>query len=143
MSTPNESGVVLEGYSEFMRDAHEAPARVERAMRGLFRSEASKVIARAAAYAPKRTGEMAHSTSTRVGPRSVTITWTKVYAGVQEFAKRYTRQTKSGPQTVTMHKGEPPRFVYKAWNEMDDSFGEELLDDFLHAVAETGWWEVV
>jgi hypothetical protein len=141
---PAEDRIVLEGYTAFQKDMRQAPLRVQRRMRGLFQSSAQKVISRAAVYAPKRSGEMARQTSITVGASKVTIRWKKVYAGVQEFGRVYQRRTPggAGTETVTMHKGSPPRFAYKAWNEEADEFAENFVSDFCAAVAETGWWEV-
>jgi hypothetical protein len=137
--------VDLGDWEEFVRDLHSLPRRIEQEIREPMRNEAQKVVARAATLAPRKTGALAQRTSTRltITPRywSFTIRWLAKYSGVQEWARDYQRRTANGTQTVHMTKGEPPRFAYRAWQEMQPTFGPKMVNAIVNAVTRTGYWK--
>jgi hypothetical protein len=95
-------------------------------------------------YAPRQTGALGAHTAVRVGNGRVSITWTEPQAKVQEFATRYTRVRSGVEQTVNMVNvsGPPPRFAYKARDELAPRMGEDLLDAVARACASGGYFVV-
>jgi hypothetical protein len=154
----------LDGYSDFMAGLKDGPRQVEVAVRESLRASARKVVTRAAVYAPRRTGATAAHTSIRVGPKRVTISWLEPGAGVHEFATTYLRRNRGGGGGVAasgvkkthrqtghvaggfheVHLGgaTPPRFAFKARDELADTLGGELLDAVARAVADAAGFEV-
>ena len=74
----------------------------------------------------------------------VQITWTELFFKVPATSENYTRRSRSGgSHTVHMLPGTPtPRFAYRAWRQMQPTFGQEVLDDLAVAMAATGYWQI-
>lgn len=154
----------IDGYSEFMAGLKDAPRRVELAARRSLRASATKVVTRAAVYAPRgRTGNLASNTTIRVGQNRITIDWNVPYAGVQDWAVDYLRANRGveGPAARGMKKTyrqkghvgvgfhevhmrnvpAPPRFAFKARAELADQIGQELIDAVESVLLDTGYWQ--
>jgi hypothetical protein len=136
--------VTVEGLSDFMADLKRAPRRIQQDIRGAMRSIAQQVNSRAAGYAPNKSGALASNTTIRVGVNRVTITWNEPYAGVQEFATTYTRIRNGASQQVTLVNvyQPPPRFAYRALNELAPTLGDQFLTAVAKAAAAGGWFDV-
>lgn len=135
--------VEIEGLTELrraMRQAADAtPAELSRALR-----EASKVLQRRmVALAPSRDGKLRasirpFSTATSSGARS-----RLPYAAVQEFAKAYRRTRAGKTHRVVMHNvGEPPRFGYKALDQVQDELIAAVHEAIITLLAAKGWLEI-
>lgn len=155
--------VRIDGYSDFMAGLRDSPRRIQVAVRGSMRESARKVVARAATYAPRRTGALAQQTKIVVGPNRITIEWTVPYAGVQDWGVKYLRRNRGTDVTATRgikkaysqqkhvaggyHEvnmdGNVPRFAFRARDELADSIGEELLTSMCKALVATGNWAEV
>lgn len=131
--------VVVSNLGEFLADLKQVESRFQNQIKGTLRNSAGRVLARSRAYAPSRSGALNDRTSIRLNKWSIKIFWLAIYAGVQEFAHDYER-TRGGITSSVHMTGETPRFAYRAWEEMEPAFGEELLDDLAEAIKATGWW---
>jgi hypothetical protein len=143
---------VLSGWHDFIESFARLPTQVRTQMRKPLRNAAQGIVNASKPYAMnlgaqgggRATGHMASSTSIRVGVNRVKIVWTTPYAGVMEFAHDYERKTRSGgTSTVHLLPNTPtPRFAYKAWNQVENQFMEEVLDSIAQAAAESGYWRL-
>lgn len=142
--------VVIAGWREFMEAMASLPARYERALRTSLRGSAQRVVNAAKPYAAglagaRAQGKTENTTSISVGKSRVRITWSAPQAGVLEFGKDYQRRNRSAGGTHTVHMlpaVATPRFAYRAWEEMQEQFGQDVLDELAAAAAATGFWEL-
>lgn len=169
MADPGGRGefVRIEGYSDFMAGLKDAPRRIELAARRSLRASATKVVTRAAVYAPRgKTGKLASNTTIRIGRNRITIDWNEPYAGVQDWATDYLRRNRGTVPKVVAPRGvkktyrtkghvgagyhvvhmrnvpAPPRFAFKARDELADQIGQELIDAVEKVLLDTGYWAV-
>jgi hypothetical protein len=156
--------IQIEGYTDFMRGLKDAPRKIQLAARRSIRKSAGRVVTRAAVYAPRKTGNLAGHTTIRVTEKRITIDWNEPYAGVQEWGRTYLRASRgtAGPaprgtkkktfsdqghvgegyHEVHMTGAAPPRFAFKARDELADEIGQELIDAVEQVLIDTGYWKV-
>ncbi len=143
--------VVLSGWKEFIADTKRYPARIQRQVRMPLRKAAQQIVSRAAPLATnlvpgggRGAGTMGRKVSIRVTGLRVKITWLEPQAGVMEFGQNYQRQSRGGG-THTVHMlpdDATPRFAYRAWEQIEPTFGAQVLDAIAEAAAATGYWRV-
>jgi hypothetical protein len=155
--------VRIDGYTDFMAGLKDAPRKIELAARRSIRASATKVVTRAAVYAPRKSGNLASNTTIRIGQKRVTIDWNEPYSGVQEFGTVYMRADRGvqgpaprGTKKTYRQKGHvgagfhevhmvnvppPPRFAFRARDELADQIGQDLIDAVEQVLLDTGYWE--
>src|SRR5579872_6413755 len=144
--------IKVDDFKAFWEDVRKTPRRTQAAVRKVFRTYARTVVNRAVADAPGNVARVASHTRTTESTKGVTITWTRPFAGVLEFAKTFARPTRGGGN-ATVHipgtsartierggsrMGDPPRFAYKAWAEIEPKVANDALDKVVDAIAATG-----
>jgi phage gpG-like protein len=160
---PDDSMIVLEGYSDLMAELKAMPPRYRRAITEVFREQGRQIVRRAGVYAPAgqasgrvTSGRLATDVSIRVNQTYASVTWNAPYAALQEFAVDYLRRNRghkpaivaprgtkktysqtgmvgSGYHEVHFRWAPPPRFAYRAWRELRPQMEQKLLDAFVNA----------
>lgn len=132
------------GLKELLAELRAAENASPREVTKALKPAAAQLTARAQAKlnAKGGTGKMAASARPFSTQRAAGVRFSHPGAGVEEFATQYKRRNKGGTVSViTIRKGgSPPRFLYKAIDEL----GPKLIDGILDLLIEIwkchGWF---
>jgi phage gpG-like protein len=136
--------VDLEGMKELRQALKEAEDAMPRELTKALKTAVAPVRDRAAANAmglPNASGRLAGSLTLFSQARRAGFGSDLPYAGVEEFATTYQRRTPSGGTTQVHLSGAPPRYGYRALDDM----GEQVANSIAEAIFEVcrchGWLE--
>jgi hypothetical protein len=135
--------IEISGLKELRAELKALDRAVPRELNAALKEGAKVVTARAVQLAPQgKTGNLKGSGRPFSNASGAGVRFSVPYAGVQEFATSWQRRSRAGkPETVHYRKdGPPPRFAYKAINELGDGLVADTFDRILGVLRCHGWF---
>ena len=133
--------VEIVGERELRREMRQAASGLPRELTKALKQGSFVLLQRMIELAPRGDSEDLVGSFTPFSTAKVSgVRSTLPYAGVQEFAKRYPRVSRSGRRhMVQMHGEAPPRFGYKALDQVIDKIAEQAHEAIVDLLDAHGW----
>ena len=134
----------ITGIKELRAALKDVDRRLPSEVTAALREGARTVTALSNQLAPRDKGTLSANGRPFSTTKAAGVRYTLIYAGVQEFATRWQRHTPGGSGVEQVHytkNGPPPRFAYRAANQLAEPLMEETFERLVTILRAQGWFD--